>query len=176
MGAIWPLDTEATTTLVPDGRVRHRFDWRSPHHWVAYGGGSGLSRWAPGTAGTLAAVPLYLLIQPLPLAWYLAAVLGCFLLGVWACGKTAQELGVSDPSPIVWDEIVGFLVTMTAAPSGWRWVLVGFALFRLFDIWKPWPVSVLDRGVSGGLGIMLDDLAAGLLAWVILHMLVSAVP
>jgi phosphatidylglycerophosphatase A len=98
------------------------------------------------------------------------------LLGVWACGKTAQELGVSDPSPIVWDEIVGFLVTMTAAPSGWRWVLVGFALFRLFDIWKPWPVSVLDRGVSGGLGIMLDDLAAGLLAWVILHMLVSAVP
>ncbi len=156
-------------------RVVPRFDWRRPHHWLAYGLGSGLAPWAPGTAGTLAAVPLYLLLQPLPLPWYLAMLLAFLLLGVWACDKTARELKVHDPSAIVWDEFLGYLLTMTAAPPGWVWVVLGFALFRFFDILKPWPIRELDRRVKGGLGVMLDDLAAGIMAWAVLQSVAMAV-
>jgi phosphatidylglycerophosphatase A len=145
------------------------FDRRRPGHWIAFGLGSGLSPWAPGTAGTLAAIPLYLVLAGLPLPWYLAAVVLAALVGVWACGATARDLGRGDPGAIVWDEVVGFLVTMTAAPPGLAWIILGFALFRLFDIWKPWPIRALDARVHGGLGIMLDDLAAGLLAWAVLQ-------
>lgn len=145
------------------------FMWRRPHHWLAYSLGAGLFPWAPGTIGTLAAVPLYLLLRPLPLLWYLGALLPMFLIGVWACGKTARELQAQDPSAIVWDEILGFLLAMTAAPPGWPWLLAGFILFRGFDILKPWPIGALDKRVKGGLGIMLDDIAAGAMAWVLLQ-------
>jgi len=145
------------------------FDRRRPHHWLAYGFGSGLIPWAPGTAGTLAAVPLYLLLSPLPLGWYLTVLLAMLGIGIWACGKTARELKVHDPSAIVWDEILGFLLAMAGSPPGWPWILAGFLLFRVLDILKPWPIRVLDQRVPGGLGIMLDDLAAGALVWVILH-------
>jgi phosphatidylglycerophosphatase A len=91
-----------------------------------------------------------------------------FGLGIWACGRTARDLGGEDPAAIVWDEVVGYLVAMTCAPAGWPWVLAGFVLFRVLDIWKPWPIRWLDRRVHGGLGIMLDDLAAGALAGLIL--------
>lgn len=151
------------------------FDPRRPHHWIAFGLGSGLIPWAPGTFGTLAAIPLYWLLSPLPLAAYLAALAGFFGLGVWACGRTARDLGGEDPGSIVWDEVVGYLVAMTAAPGGWPWLLAGFLLFRLFDIWKPWPIRWLDRHIRGGLGIMLDDLAAGALSGVILWAAVIAI-
>lgn len=150
--------------------ARHNFDWRQPHHWMAYGFGSGLVPRAPGTAGTLAAIPLYLLLAPLPLAWYLGALLALIGLGLWACAKTLRELDAHDPGAIVWDEILGFLVTMTAAPSGWGWVLLGFALFRLLDILKPWPIWVVDRRVSGAVGVILDDLLAGLMALALLQL------
>jgi phosphatidylglycerophosphatase A len=156
-------------TTSPPELAGSGFDWRRPGHWIAFGLGSGLSPWAPGTAGTLAAIPLYLVLAGLPLPWYLTAVVLAALVGVWACGTTARDLGRGDPGAIVWDEVVGFLVTMTAAPPGWGWILLGFALFRLFDIWKPWPIRALDARVHGGLGIMLDDLAAGLLAWAVLQ-------
>jgi len=146
-----------------------RFDWRKLHHWLAFAAGSGLSPWAPGTAGTLAAIPLYLVLLPLPLAWYLGLLAAFFAIGLWACDKTARELGTDDPSPVVWDEVVGFLVTMIAAPAGWPWILIGFLLFRVFDILKPWPIGVIDRRLTGGLGIMLDDVLAGLLAWIVLQ-------
>jgi phosphatidylglycerophosphatase A len=156
-------------TISPPEVAGSGFDWRRPGHWIASGLGSGLSPWAPGTAGTLAAIPLYLALAGLPLHWYLGAVVLAALVGVWACGATALDLGRGDPGAIVWDEVVGFLVTMIAAPPGWVWVLLGFALFRLFDIWKPWPIRALDARVHGGLGIMLDDLVAGLLAWGLLQ-------
>lgn len=148
-----------------------RFDWRMPHHWLAFGLGAGLVPRIPGTAGTLVAVPLYLLLSPLPVVVYLAVVAGLGAVGIWACGKVAAELGQEDPRPVVWDEVVGYLVTMAAAPVGWIWIIVGFLSFRLFDILKPWPIRDLERRLKGGLGIMLDDLVAGAMAWAVLRVL-----
>lgn len=139
------------------------------HHWVAYGFGSGFSRWAPGTAGTLMAVPLYLILRPLPLPLYLAVLALLVVIGIWACGKTERELGTPDSSAIVWDEILGYLVTMAGAPKGWVWLLAGFVLFRVLDIFKPWPICALERRVTGGLGVVLDDLLAGLMALAVLQ-------
>lgn len=148
----------------------HNFDWRRPHHWLAYGLGSGLVPRAPGTAGTLAAIPLYLLMEPLPLTGYLLVLLVLTLAGLWAIAKTMRELGVHDPGAIVWDEVLGFLLAMTAAPSGWGWIALGFVLFRCFDILKPWPIGMLDRRVPGALGVILDDLVAGLMALALLQL------
>lgn len=138
--------------------------WTNPRHFVAFGFGTGTARFAPGTAGTLAAVPLYLLLQHLSLPAYLAVIAALFAFGVWLCHGTAQDLAVHDHPGVVWDEIVGYLIAMVAAPSGWVWVVSGFLLFRAFDMLKPWPVSWADRRVGGGLGIMLDDLLAGIYA------------
>ncbi len=140
------------------------FDIRRPHHWLAFGFGAGLVPGAPGTAGTLVGVPVYLALSPLPLWGYGAAVLGLGLVGVWACAKAAAELGEGDPRAVVWDEIVGFLVTMVAAPPGWLWVVAGVVLFRVLDILKPWPIGAVDRRLRGGWGIMLDDVVAGVMA------------
>jgi phosphatidylglycerophosphatase A len=136
-----------------------------PVHLLAFGLGTGCSPKAPGTMGTLLAMALYLPLAQLPLAAYLGVLALVSLAGVWLCGRAARELGVHDHPGIVWDEIAGYLLTMTAAPPGIGWMLGGFLLFRLFDIWKPWPIRWLDRRVGGGLGIMLDDLAAGAAAW-----------
>lgn len=146
---------------------RHRAPrsvWTNPRHFVAFGFGAGTARFAPGTAGTLVAIPLYLLLQPLSLPVYLAVTAALFVFGVWLCDGTARDLAVHDHPGVVWDEIVGYLITMAAAPSGWAWVVSGFLLFRVFDMLKPWPVSWADRRVGGGLGIMLDDLLAGIYA------------
>ena len=135
-----------------------------PVHFIAMGFGAGLMPVAPGTFGTLIAVPLYLLLSELIWWQYALSVLLCLVLGIWVCQRTATALGVHDHQSIVWDEVVGYLVTMLAAPKHWVWILIGFGLFRLFDIIKPWPIRWLDQHVHGGLGIMLDDVAAGLLA------------
>jgi phosphatidylglycerophosphatase A len=84
--------------------------------------------------------------------------------GVWICGEAARRLGVHDHPAIVWDEIAGMMVAMLAAPQGWSWTVLAFALFRLFDIVKPWPIREIDHGIRGGAGIMLDDVLAGILA------------
>lgn len=138
--------------------------FRNPVHCLAFGFGSGTAPKAPGTFGTLAAVPLWLLLSQLSLMWYSLVVLFTAIIGIWLCGKAAKDLQVHDHPGIVWDEMVGYWITMWAAPAGWVWPILGFALFRLFDIWKPWPISVADKKVKGGFGIMLDDLLAGLLA------------
>ncbi|MCF6189574.1 MAG: phosphatidylglycerophosphatase A [Cocleimonas sp.] len=148
----------------------------SPVHFLAFGFGSGLAPFAPGTFGTLAAIPLYLLMQGLSLPIYLAITAIVCVVGVWICGKSSEKLGVHDHSGIVWDEFAGYFVTMIAAPAGWLWILIGFALFRLFDIWKPWPISVLDKQVHGGLGIMVDDILAGVFALIFLQIFANFIP
>lgn len=144
---------------------------RHPVHFLAFGFGSGLFPRAPGTAGTLIAVPLAFLARDLDLVTYLALASALFVSGVWICGRTARDLGVHDHPGIVWDEIAGYLVTVAWVPREGLWLVAGFLLFRLFDIWKPWPISTLDRRVGGGVGIMLDDLLAGLAAAGILEII-----
>jgi phosphatidylglycerophosphatase A len=138
--------------------------WRNPIHFLAFGLGSGAAPKAPGTFGTLAAIPLWLLFADLPILSYIALIVVTSLVGIWLCGQTSKDLGVHDHGGIVWDEFVGLWITYIALPEGWLWVLFGFLLFRLFDIWKPWPIGWADSKVSGGLGIMLDDILAGFMA------------
>lgn len=145
--------------------------WKNPVHFLAFGLGSGAAPKAPGTVGTLAAIPLFLLIQPLALHWYALVLVITFVIGIYLCGKTSKDMGVHDHGGIVWDEFVGYWVTMFAAPAGWLWILIGFVLFRIFDIAKPWPISWADKKVHGGFGIMLDDLLAGLMALAVLQLL-----
>jgi len=148
-------------------------DLADVRHFLALGLGAGLAPKAPGTVGTLVAVPLYLLLQGLTLWAYLLLLVLAFLLGVWLCGVTARNLGVHDHPGIVWDEFIGYWLTMAAAPQGWQWVLLGFVLFRLFDIVKPWPIRQADRRLGGGFGIMFDDVLAGIYAWLVLQAVIA---
>lgn len=136
----------------------------NPIHFCALGFGSGLIAKAPGTFGTLAAIPVYLLLANLSLVPYLAFILGFIVLGIYFCGKAAKDMQVHDHGAIVWDEIVGFLITMIAIQPSLISIMLGFILFRLFDILKPWPISWLDEKIHGGIGIMLDDILAGVFA------------
>lgn len=137
----------------------------NPVHFLALGFGSGLAPKAPGTFGTLAAVPLFLLMAPLSNTIYLGLLVIMSIAGIYICGKAAEDAGVPDHGAIVWDEFVGLLITMFLMPVTWQTLLVGFALFRFFDILKPWPISYIDKNCHGGLGIMLDDIVAGIAAW-----------
>ena len=149
---------------LPEGFLRH------PVHLLATGFGLGCSPRAPGTLGTLWGIPCWLLLRHLPEWAYLGVLLLLFAAGIWICDYTERHLGIHDHGAIVFDEIVGFLVTMSIAPAhDLRWILPGFLLFRLFDIWKPWPIRWIDRNLRGGLGIMLDDLLAGGYAALLLY-------
>lgn len=145
--------------------------WQDPKYFIAFGFGSGLMPWAPGTWGTLAAIPVYLLFANMPWYLYAIATLMAFILGVSISTHISQELGEHDYSGIVWDEVIGYLITMFLAPPGMIWMLTGFILFRIFDIWKPQPIGWVDRRVKSGLGIMLDDVLAAIPAWIILQTL-----
>ena len=142
---------------------------RSPTLLLAFGFGSGLSPKAPGTVGTVAAIPLWWLLAQLPLQSYLLIVALAAIVGIVICGRAAEKLGVHDHGGIVWDEFVGFWIAMAALPVTWNSLLFGFVLFRLFDIFKPWPISWLDKKVSGGFGIMIDDVIAGLAAAAVIY-------
>jgi phosphatidylglycerophosphatase A len=144
---------------------------RSPTLLLAFGFGSGLSPKAPGTMGTLAAIPLWWLLAQLPLTSYLIVVSIAAVVGIAICGRAADQMGVHDHGGIVWDEFVGFWIAMAALPITWQSVILGFVLFRVFDIFKPWPISWLDKRVSGGFGIMIDDVIAGLAAAVVIYFL-----
>ncbi|MBR9859008.1 MAG: phosphatidylglycerophosphatase A, partial [Gammaproteobacteria bacterium] len=111
-----------------------------------------------------AAIPLYLLIQGLSPLWYLLILVLGFVAGIWICNAATKAIGRHDHGAIVWDEIIGFGITMFAAPAGAVWILAGFVLFRFFDIVKPWPIRWFDRRIHGGFGIMFDDVIAGLFA------------
>ncbi len=147
------------------------FKWSRPDYVLAWGFGAGLAPVAPGTMGTLAAIPLYLGFKTFCPSIYLAVIVLGFIIGVYICSRVNRELGREDHPGIVWDEIVGFWVAMVGSPVTWEYILAGFLLFRLFDIGKPWPVSWLDEKVRGGLGIMLDDLVAGIMAALVLNFL-----
>ncbi len=149
--------------------------WRNPVHFAAFGFGSGASPKAPGTVGTVAAVIIYLLLPAMSWPIYLGFLLVTFVTGIWLCGKTAEDVGVHDHGGIVWDEFVGFWLTMFLAPPGLVWVVLGFVLFRFFDIVKPWPIRWLDEHVHGGMGIMVDDVLAGIMALACIQLLALVV-
>ena len=139
------------------------FVFGHPAHFLAFGFGAGLSRFAPGTAGTLVGFPLYWLIGPRtsPLEM-LAFVAVLFAIGVWACDITGRHLGISDHGGMCWDEIVAFLLILEIAPDALAWQIAAFFLFRIFDVVKPSPIRELEKRIKGGFGVMFDDiLAAG---------------
>ena len=148
---------------------------RSPIHIFSFGFGAGLSPIAPGTMGTLVAIPIFLVLTTFSPMIYLSSVTILFFVGCWASALTAQALNVHDHPGIVIDEIIGYLITMMFVPVTWYWVALGFLLFRLFDIWKPWPISIVDRKVKGGIGIMLDDVLAALYGLLSLHIAIWSV-
>jgi phosphatidylglycerophosphatase A len=146
--------------------------WKKPLYCLAFGFGSGVMPFAPGTWGTLVAVPLYWVLAVLfSSKLYLVVTLLAFFAGIFICGKVSRELGGGDHPGIVWDEMVGFLLTMFLVPVHALWIVVGFVLFRVFDIWKPYPIRWIDKHVGGGLGIMLDDVLAAVPAFFILQIL-----
>jgi len=149
------------------------FDLTQPVQFLALGFGSGLAPKAPGTFGTLAAIPVFLLLtmlMPTPLPYAIAVIVMGFA-GIYICGKAADDLGVHDHPAIVWDEFIGFFITMFMVPVSWQSILVGFILFRIFDIFKPWPISFIDKNMTGGSGIMFDDVLAGIFALVIMQLI-----
>ncbi len=139
-----------------------------PVNLLAFGLGTGLSPVAPGTVGSLLALPLAWLTLPLGLWAQLAVAALLVISGIWICGESARRIGVHDHGGIVWDEVAGMYITLLAAPATIAAWALAFVAFRLFDILKPWPIRDLDHRLGGGLGIMLDDLAAALYAVVLL--------
>jgi phosphatidylglycerophosphatase A len=159
-------------TISPDAR-EVRLPARlltDPVHCLALGFGSGLTPRAPGTAGSLVGLCIATIMSTQPWIVQCSLVAAIAVAGVWICGASARRLGVHDHPGIVWDEIAGITITMLAAPRGWGWgwALLGFAVFRLLDIAKPWPIREIDHGMRGGAGIMLDDVLAGILAAIVL--------
>lgn len=140
----------------------------SPSGLLAFGFGSGLSPFAPGTMGTLMAIPFLLALKALGVAGFWIALVFLFVLGVFVCERVSRKLGVHDHGGIVWDEMVGYWLSAAFIPLQWPWLLAAFILFRFFDIVKPWPIRQLDSKVSGGFGIMIDDVVAALFTVLVL--------
>ena len=159
-------------TTSPDGGPGPvRPTWRhlaSPVHLLALGFGAGLAPFAPGTFGSVVGLGVALALAPLAIGLNVAAVVIAVVAGVWICGESARRLGVHDHPAIVWDEVAGMMITMLAAPAAWWGAPLAFVLFRAFDIAKPWPIREIDHGMPGGLGIMLDDVLAGIFAALVL--------
>lgn len=137
-----------------------------PAHFLALGFGSGLPPKAPGTFGTIAGLPLFYLIAGYSLNIQLAIIAGLFIIGIYFCEVAGKALGVSDHGSIVWDEIVAMMLVLTITPNQWRWWLIAFGLFRLFDIWKPFPIRQCDAKLKGGFGVMFDDILAAVYAMI----------
>lgn len=135
-----------------------------PAHILALGFGSGLAPKAPGTFGTIVGLPLYYLIASYNLSTQLGIIAVAFLIGIYLCDITGKNLGVSDHGSIVWDEIAAMMLVLTITPQHWLWWLIAFVLFRIFDIWKPFPIRQCDANLKGGFGVMFDDLLAAIYA------------
>jgi phosphatidylglycerophosphatase A len=135
---------------------------------IAFGFGLGLLPWMPGTFGALLALPFAWLLQGQPFAITLGAIIAATAVGIGVSESASRHLGVSDHGAIVWDEVCGAAITLVMLPPSWGWWIAGFLAFRVLDIVKPWPIGVLDRQLDGGLGVMMDDVAAGLIAGALL--------
>ncbi len=143
-----------------------------PAGWLATGFGSGLAPAAAGTVGSaVALLPWWLWLRELPWPVYLGVLVAAFAVGTWAAGWVIGTLKIEDPGVVVWDEFVGQWLALWFAPPGLAWMVIGFALFRVFDVWKPWPVRWADRRVHGGFGTMLDDVLAGAMALAVVQFL-----
>lgn len=138
--------------------------WRNPLYFIAFGFGSGAAPFAPGTFGTLAAIPFYYLLRLLPLYGYLIFLVAFIVFSSWLCDKISRATHTNDHPGMCIDEFAGFFVTMIAAPPGFTWIVLGFLLFRFFDIYKPWPIRYVDEHIHGGFGMVFDDVLAGLYA------------
>lgn len=143
---------------------------KTPSGLLAFGFGSGLSPYAPGTAGTIAAIPFAIALKNLDGFWFWLVLVTAFVLGVWVCGRVSEKMGVHDHGGIVWDEMVGYWLAVAFVPAQWEWLLAAFIGFRFFDILKPWPIKQLDKNVSGGLGIMIDDVLAAIYTMALLRL------
>ncbi|MDR5617314.1 MULTISPECIES: phosphatidylglycerophosphatase A [Arsenophonus] len=158
--------------------AKSRLKLSNPWHLLATGFGSGLSPIIPGTMGSLAAIPFWLLMYwllPVWLCWFI--ILFGFVVGIVICQRTSDDMQVHDHGSIVWDEFIGMWMTLMVIPLvSWQWVLIAFVLFRFFDMLKPWPIGWFDRQVGGGLGIMLDDIIAAIFAMVIVAALAHWLP
>ncbi len=165
-----PTPAGALSVLERLGQAKKGRPQGKPGPWaiVAAWGPCGFSPVAPGTVGTLGAVPLWWLLRDLPLATYLVTVAGLLAIAVYAAARAGAYWQVADASPIVIDEVVGYLVTMALVPWSWPAAVAGFLLFRLMDIMKPWPASAFDR-VKNGFGVVMDDVVAGVYAWLALE-------
>jgi len=144
-----------------------------PILFLAFGFGSGLAKKAPGTLGTLAAVPVYWAFAQTGIVAYSLLTVAVTIAGIWICDIAAKKLGEHDFGGIVWDEIAGYLITLWLVPFSWQAMVVGFLLFRVFDIIKPWPIKWVDQRVEGGFGIMLDDVLAGVFAGFLLLLFIG---
>lgn len=142
-----------------------------PAHFVALGFGSGLAPKAPGTVGTIVGLLLFYLIAGYALHLQLAIIAVFFVLGVYCCNVAGKALGISDHGSIVWDEIIAMMLVLTITPNSWQWWFVAFVLFRIFDIWKPFPIRQCDANLKGGFGVMFDDLLAAIYAMISLQIL-----
>lgn len=141
--------------------------------FLAFGFGLGLMPKAPGTWGTLAGIPFVLFSAQLDPFYSSLLLVSMFFLGIHICERVSKRLGVHDHGGIVWDEIVGYMIAVLGFPAEAFWLIAGFILFRVFDILKPWPIRKLDKNMKGGLGIMMDDVLAGVFAWIGLQLIVS---
>jgi phosphatidylglycerophosphatase A len=140
----------------------------TPAGFLAFGFGAGLARYAPGTMGTIVAIPFAIALKSLPPHYFWISIMLAFLLGIYLCEVTSKRLRQHDPGGIVWDEMVGYWLTISLLPVNGLWWLAAFVLFRFFDIVKPWPIRRVEKGLGGGLGIMVDDIIAALYAMIVL--------
>jgi len=162
--------------MLKDSLLAHMINYimvflKKINRFLALGFASGLLPKAPGTWGTLASIPIYCLLAQLSLPIYMVTVISLTIIGVFICEIAANDFSELDPPSIVWDEFCGFWITMMWLPYTWTWILAGFILFRVFDIWKPWPIKIVEKKCRGGLGIMLDDVVAAIYTWPLLYVL-----
>ena len=144
--------------------------WKYPVHLLAYGFGTGFAPVAPGTFGSLVGIAFYRVMSRMRPLHYLGITSILWVIGIPICEQTAADVGSHDPSVIVWDEIVGCLVAMYRLPRSWGWLVTAFLVYRLFDVWKPYPIGVAEDLFRVGFSIMADDVVAGAYTWGVLNL------